>query len=248
MGDGFDLSGQVILITGAGRGLGRQLAIGAAAAGASVALFDIDGATLDEAAAACGGDGHIVDVADPDAFAAAAAQVAARHGRIDAVVNNAMLIRYDPLDRIEDAVMQRMIAIGMGGAVSGARALVRHMDQQRGGSILNLTSPVGERGFAGTLVYAMVKGALASMTRTLAVELGPRGVRVNAVAPGSIPTPGAVALTPREEYERRAANIPLRRLGTEKDATAAMLFLLSDAARFVTGEILHVDGGISAKG
>jgi meso-butanediol dehydrogenase/(S,S)-butanediol dehydrogenase/diacetyl reductase len=92
----------------------------------------------------------------------------------------------------------------------------------------------------------MVKGALGTLTRSLAAELGPRRVRVNALAPGSIPTPGAVAITPQEEYERRAARIPLRRLGCEQDATCASLYLLSDAASFISGEILHVDGGFLA--
>jgi NAD(P)-dependent dehydrogenase (short-subunit alcohol dehydrogenase family) len=92
----------------------------------------------------------------------------------------------------------------------------------------------------------MVKGAMGTFTRTLAAELGPRRVRVNALAPGSIPTPGAVAITPQEEYERRATRIPLRRLGREQDATNASLYLLSDAASFVSGEILHVDGGFLA--
>jgi NAD(P)-dependent dehydrogenase (short-subunit alcohol dehydrogenase family) len=91
-----------------------------------------------------------------------------------------------------------------------------------------------------------VKGAIATLTKTLAAELGPRGVRVNALAPASIPTPGAVAITPRDEYERRATRIPLRRLGREEDATLASLYLLSDAASFVSGETLHVDGGFLA--
>ena len=92
----------------------------------------------------------------------------------------------------------------------------------------------------------MVKGAMGTFTRTLAAELGPRKVRVNALAPGSIPTPGAVAITPQAEYERRTGSIPLRRLGRDADATNASLFLLSDAASFINGDILHVDGGVLA--
>jgi NAD(P)-dependent dehydrogenase (short-subunit alcohol dehydrogenase family) len=242
----FDLSGKVILLTGAGRGLGRALAVGAAHAGARVAAFDLDPATLAEtqAFAPASITTQVVDVADRSAFEAAAARI----GRVDAVVNNAMLIRYDPIDRVDDAVLDRMLAIGIKGAVWGAQALLRHMDAAAGGVILNLASPTGERGFPNTAVYSAVKAAIGSLTRTLAVELGPRGIRVNALAPASIPTPGAVAITPRDEYERRAARIPLRRLGREEDATAAALFLLSDAASFVNGEILHVDGGVMAAG
>lgn len=239
----FDLSGKSVLITGAGRGLGRALALGALASGAAVTAFDRDPdllAGLQAAAPAIAT--RLVDVVDRAAFLQAAEQI----GRLDAVVNNAMLIRYDPIEAVDEAILDRMLSIGIKGSVWGAQALLRQMDPAAGGVILNLASPTGERGFPGTAVYSMVKGAIATLTRTLAAELGPRGVRVNAIAPGSIPTPGAVAITPREEYERRAARIPLRRLGREDDATQAALYLLSDASSFVSGDILHVDGGFLA--
>jgi meso-butanediol dehydrogenase/(S,S)-butanediol dehydrogenase/diacetyl reductase len=238
----FDLSGKSVLITGAGRGLGRALAIGAAKAGATVAAFDLDAESLADLARTPSITTYVVDVVDRAAFMRAAARI----GRIDAVVNNAMLIRYDPIEAVDDPILDRMLAIGIKGAVWGVQALLQHMDPVAGGSVLNLASPVAERGFPGTAVYSLVKGALGTLTRTLAAELGPRRVRVNALAPGSIPTPGAVAITSQDEYERRATRIPLRRLGREEDATAASLYLLSDAASFVSGEILHVDGGFLA--
>ncbi len=246
----FDFTGKSILITGAARGLGRALALGAAGAGATVAAFDIDSGQLAQLAAAVAPSAKgrittaVVDIADRAAYTAAAARI----GRIDAVVSNAMLLRYDPIESVTEDVLDRMLAIGIKGAVWGAQVLLAQMDPAKGGVLLNLASPVAERGFPTTAVYSMVKGALGSLTRTLAAELGPRGVRVNALAPGSIPTPGAVAITPREEYERRAARIPMRRLGRDEDATAAALYLLSDEASFVNGEILHVDGGILAAG
>jgi NAD(P)-dependent dehydrogenase (short-subunit alcohol dehydrogenase family) len=238
----FDLSGKSILITGAARGLGRALAIGAAQAGAAVAAFDLDAALLAELHTFPSITPYVVDVVDRAAFMAAAGRI----GRIDAIVNNAMLIRYDPIEEVDEAIIDRMVAIGIKGAVWGVQALLRHMDPAAGGVVLNLASPTAERGFPTTAVYSMVKAAMGSLTRTLAAELGPRRVRVNALAPGSIPTPGAVAITPPEEYERRATRIPLRRLGREEDATYASLYLLSDAASFVSGEILHVDGGFLA--
>jgi meso-butanediol dehydrogenase / (S,S)-butanediol dehydrogenase / diacetyl reductase len=239
----FDLSGKSILITGAGRGLGRALAIGAAQAGARVTAFDVDAASLVELGKASASiTTHVVDVVDRVAFAEAAARI----GRIDGVVNNAMLIRYDPIEAVDDAILDRMLSIGIKGAVWGVQALLRHMDPAVGGVVLNLASPVAERGFPGTSIYSMVKGAMGTFTRTLAAELGPRKVRVNALAPGSIPTPGAVAITPQAEYERRTGSIPLRRLGRDEDATNASLFLLSDAASFINGDILHVDGGVLA--
>jgi len=246
----FDFTGKSILVTGAARGLGRAIALGAADAGAEVAAFDIDATLLAQlgAAVAPGATGRIttavVDVADRAAYIAAAQRI----GRLDAVISNAMLLRYDPIESVTEEVLDRMLAIGIKGAVWGAQVLLAQMDPGKGGVLLNLASPVAERGFPATAVYSMVKGAMGSLTRTLSAELGPRGVRVNAIAPGSIPTPGAVAITAREEYERRAVKIPVRRLGRDEDVTAAALYLLSDEASYVNGEILHVDGGILAAG
>ncbi|MBV8854674.1 MAG: SDR family oxidoreductase [Sinobacteraceae bacterium] len=239
----FDLSGQSILITGAARGIGRALALAAAQSGASVSAFDLEAAALDSLKSAAPAIRTAqLDVVNRAEFLAAAARI----GRVDAVVNNAMLIRYDPIEAVQEPILDRMLAIGIKGAIWGTQVLLQQMDPAAGGVLLNLASPTAERGIPNTAVYSLVKGAIATLTRTLAAELGPRGVRVNALAPASIPTPGALAITPREEYERRATRIPLRRLGQESDATAAALFLLSDASAYISGEILHVDGGFLA--
>jgi meso-butanediol dehydrogenase / (S,S)-butanediol dehydrogenase / diacetyl reductase len=249
----FDLSAQTVLITGAGRGLGRSVAETLARCGAAVGLVDLDATSCQTAAddiRRSGGTAlaYVADVADRAAFARAAAQLAAERGRIDAVVNNAMLLKYEPIERVTEAVLDRMLSTGIKGAVWGAQLLLAHMDAERGGAIVNMASPVAERGYPGTAIYSLVKGAMVTLTRTLAAELGPRRVRVNAVAPGSIPTPGALGLNDPAEYERRARTIPLRRLGREEDNAQAVAFLLSSAASFVNGEILHVDGGIAAAG
>jgi NAD(P)-dependent dehydrogenase (short-subunit alcohol dehydrogenase family) len=203
-----------------------------------------------ESIRAAGGDAldFAVDVSQRAAFAAAATQFAARHGRIDAVVNNAMLLRYEPIEAVTDEMLDRMLGVGIKGAVWGAQLLLAHFDSSRGGVLINMASPVAERGYPNTAVYSLVKGALVTLTKTLAAELGPRGVRVNAVAPGSVPTPGAVGLNDEAEYARRARTIPLRRLGHEEDNAAAVAFLLGPSASFINGEILHVDGGIAAAG
>jgi meso-butanediol dehydrogenase/(S,S)-butanediol dehydrogenase/diacetyl reductase len=197
-----------------------------------------------------GGKAHAfaVDVAVRKLFMAGAATFAARCGRIDAVVNNAMLLKYEPVEQISDETLTRMTAIGINGSVWGAQALLAHYDQTRGGALINMASPVAEKGFPNTAAYSAVKGAIVTLTKVLAAELGPRNVRVNAIAPGSVPTPGALGLNDRTEYERRMRTIPLRRLGREEDNAEACAFLLSAQASFINGEILHVDGGIAAAG
>jgi meso-butanediol dehydrogenase/(S,S)-butanediol dehydrogenase/diacetyl reductase len=248
-----DLSDQAILITGAGRGLGRAIALHLAQLGSRVGLIDLDAAgcnAVAEQIRTAGGraTSFVADVADQPAVLGVAAEFAREHGGIDAIINNAMLLRYEPVTAITDAVADQMLGIGIKGALWGAQALLANRRADRSVAIINMTSPVAERGYPNTVLYSLVKGALSTLTKTLAAELGPSGVRVNALAPGSVPTPGALALNTQAEYERRSRTIPLRRLGHEDDVTGATEFLLSPAAAFINGEILHVDGGIAAAG
>jgi NAD(P)-dependent dehydrogenase (short-subunit alcohol dehydrogenase family) len=248
-----DLSGQHVFITGAARGLGRSMAEKVASCGATVAVTDLDASGCETVAAGIRASGgaalaYPVDVAVREEFMQAAAHFARHCGSIDAVVNNAMLLRYEPVEKITAETLSRMTAIGINGSVWGAQALLAHYDAARGGAIVNMASPVAEKGFPNTAAYSLVKGAIVTLTKVLAAELGPRNVRVNAIAPGSVPTPGALGLNDKAEYERRTRSIPLRRLGREEDNAEACAFLLSRAASFINGEILHVDGGIAAAG
>lgn len=246
-----DLSNQIILITGGGRGLGRHAAQHLAACGATMAVTDIDPETCQETVNNISNQGgkayaYFGDMSDRAVFMDIAEAFAREGGRIDALINNAMLLRYEPIEEVREDVLDRMLGIGVKAAVWGAQALIRHVDPERGGTIINMASPVVHRGYPNTAIYSAVKGAIVSLTKVLAAELGPRGIRVNGVSPASVPTPGAIGMVSKEEYARRASTIPLRRIGREEDNSNAIAFLLSEEACFINGEILNVDGGIAA--
>lgn len=249
----YDFSGYNVFISGAGRGLGRATALCLAQLGATVAVSDLDAASVVDTVAeirAAGGNayGYVADLSKRSAFLDAAAEFAAACGPLDAVINNASILRYEPIEDVSEETVDLMLGGGLKTALWGTQAMLAHMDAKRGGSIINYASPVSFRGYPRTAVYSAVKGAVLAFTRVMAAELGPRGVRVNALCPGSVPTPGAVAFVDQTEYERRAATIPLRRLGRDEDITHAIAFLLGPDASFINGAVLNVDGGIVAAG
>jgi len=186
------------------------------------------------------------DASDRTAVFAAAAALSGACGPLTGVVNDAIFIRYGPVEGVEEEVLDRMFAVGIKGAFWGVQALLAHRGD-RPAAIVNLASPVADLGTANTSSYTAVKGAIVALTRQLAVELGPKGVRVNAVTPGAVPTPGARAIVDEAGYAKRRAQTPLGRLGEESEIAAAIAFLLGPDAGFITGEVLHADGGISVK-
>jgi meso-butanediol dehydrogenase / (S,S)-butanediol dehydrogenase / diacetyl reductase len=246
----FDLKDRIILVTGGGRGLGRAAAELLARSSAAVGVADIDPDTCREAAEAIragGGESYALqaDLSDRAQFLRVAGDLARKYGRIDGVVNAAMWIRYDPVEDVRDEVFDRMLGVGLKAPVWAAQALLAHRDPARSAGIVNFSSPAADQGYPNTALYAAVKGAIITLTRTLAVELGRQGVRVNAVTPGAVPTPGARAIVDEAGYELRRRKTPLGRLGREEDIAHAIAFLCSPEADFINGAILHVDGGVS---
>jgi NAD(P)-dependent dehydrogenase (short-subunit alcohol dehydrogenase family) len=243
---------RVAIVTGGGRGIGEATAAALARDGFAVGILDIDPATAEQSAAALRAAGHAAlgveaNVAVKSSFEAAVQRVVAEFGRLDVLVNNAMWVRYRPTIDVDEAEMDRMIGVGLKATLFGAQIAARHIGS--GGAIVNVASPAADMGLPGAAVYSAVKGGVAALTRSLAVEFGPLGIRVNAVSPGATPTPGAMAINPDPAFaEARRVRVPLGRLAVPADIAEAIAYLASDGARYVTGHILRVDGGISING
>jgi 3-oxoacyl-[acyl-carrier protein] reductase len=250
-----DLCGRSAIVTGAARGIGLATARHLARQGMRVGCLDIDGAALNGAVAALRATGAeaeaiVADIADRAAVRQAIEDFATR-GAISVLVNNAAVVHFRPVDAIEDEELDRMIAVGVKGAlwcVQAALPSLRRAAADLGdAAIVNVASAAAVQGPAGSAAYTAVKGALAALTRQLAVELGYAGIRVNAVAPGPIPTEYALSSTPdpagwRARTERKT---PLGRMGTAEEVASAIALLASPAARWINGEIVVVDGGKS---
>jgi len=246
-------AGQPILISGAGRGLGEGIARHLAGEGAVVGVADIDGQTAHDVAAAIGADGgsafaYEADLGRRQAFLDVAEAFARDAGPLRAVINNASVLVYEPIEQVTEETLDRMLSAGLKSVFWGVQAFLAHRDENAPGNILNYSSPVAYRGRPNTGAYTTIKAGIAGLTRVLAGELGPRGIRVNAIAPGSVPTPATEGFVTPEQYEQRARNIPLRRNGTPEDVAQAAAFLLSDEAAFINGAMLAIDGGIIAAG
>jgi 3-oxoacyl-[acyl-carrier protein] reductase len=245
----MNLTGKVALITGASGGIGRAIAETFAEAGAAVALnYSRNAARAEEAAAAiesAGGQAFAVqaDVSDPAAADAMIARVQERWGRLDVLVNNSGVTRDGLLMRMKDEDWDTVLDTNLKGAFHCARAAVKIMMKQRSGRILNVSSVVGVIGNPGQTNYCASKAGLIGFTKALAKEVGSRGITVNAIAPGFIMTEMTAALSD-EVSAKIQANIPLGVFGEPSDIAAAALYLASDAAKYVTGTVLQVDGGL----
>ncbi len=243
------LSDQVAVVTGAGRGIGRAIALQFAGAGAHVACISRtaeNAAKVADEVRALGRKAwaQAVDVADAKAVTVAAEAILAEAGRVDILVNNAGITRDGLLMRMSEEDWDAVLNTNLKGAFNFTKALARAFLKQRAGAIINISSVIGLIGNAGQCNYAASKAALIGFTKSAAREFASRGVTVNAIAPGFIETDMTAVLNEQLKGEV-LKKVPLNRLGRPEDIAGAAVFLASPAARYITGQVLTVDGGLA---
>jgi 3-oxoacyl-[acyl-carrier protein] reductase len=242
------LEGRIALVTGASQGIGRACAIELARAGATVALAARNEAKLAEAVAeieSAGGKAaaFALDVASEESIQSGAKAILDRFGKVEILVNNAGITRDGLMLRMKRAAWDDVLSTNLTGAFLVTQALLSAMLKNRWGRIINISSVVGRTGQAGQVNYAASKAGLIGFTRSMAREVAARGVTVNAVAPGYIETPMTAVLDDKQR-EAMVAEIPLGRAGTDLEIAQCVAFLASDAAAYITGHVLDVNGGM----
>ena len=257
----FNLGGRVAVVTGAASGIGRGSALLLAQAGAAIVAADIDASGLAETArqiSDAGGDAsfHKTDVSDREQVEALADQAFAKAGRIDIWVNAAGILIHKPIVDATPADVERMLAVNLTGIYWCCAAAARRMRTRNAGSIINLSSTGADAPVPGLSLYSLTKAAVNMLTKTAATEFGANGIRVNAIAPGFVDTPmvtyrmrdAAGEIDPAARaalLKSRAQGSPLGVIGTPQDIALTALYLASDAARIVTGQVIRVNAGVS---
>jgi len=245
----MSLQDKIALVTGASRGIGRDTAVALAEAGARVFCVSTKAGGCDDTLAACraaGGqaDALAVDVSEEAAVEAMAKQVLDEAGRLDILVNNAGITKDNLFLRMATADLDAVLAVNLRGTFLTCRAFARAMAKSRWGRIINVGSVVGATGNPGQTNYAASKAAIVGFTKSLAKELAARAVTVNVIAPGFVET-DMTAVMPEPAKDEMLKKIPLGRFGTPQDIAGAVCFLCSDAASYITGQVLVVDGGMT---
>ncbi|RKX28351.1 MAG: beta-ketoacyl-ACP reductase [Candidatus Zixiibacteriota bacterium] len=242
----MDLSGKTAIVTGSARGIGLAIAKKISQAGARVVISDLNQETVDDVAASMVGEaiGVKVNVTSAGEVEALFARTIEKFGRVDVVVNNAGITRDTLLVRMDEKDWDMVLDINLKGAFLVTKSAAKLMMKQRSGRIINISSVVGLNGNAGQANYAASKAGLIGLTKTVAKELGSRGVTVNAIAPGFIETEMTESLP--EVAKKQFLDYTLtKRAGTPDDIASAVLFLASEEAAYITGQVLAVDGGMS---
>jgi NAD(P)-dependent dehydrogenase (short-subunit alcohol dehydrogenase family) len=246
------LLGKTAFVSGAAAGIGRGIALALAGEGATVAIVDVDaeGArrTAEDARHVGQATACVCDISDRGAVFAAMERFVLDSGGLDILVNNAVHFHYAPLVDMPEATIHRMLDVGLEGVFWATQAATPHLIARGGGSIVNMSSAAVSFAIRNAAVYTSIKGAIDAFTRQQAVELGAHGIRVNAVAPGPVATPGANSVIDAEGWEARRVRTPLQRIATVEEIGAAVVYLASEDGRSISGVTLKVDGGITVAG
>src|SRR5271166_3699510 len=250
--DMFALNGRLALVTGSSMGIGYALARGLGQAGANIVLNGRDQARVGEAAASLAAEGLTVhqaafDVTSGDAVRSAVERIEAEIGSIDLLVNNAGIQRRMPLDEFPEATWHEIVGTNLDSVFLVSQAVARHMIPRRRGSIINVCSVQSELGRPGIAPYTATKGAVKMLTKGMAIDWGKHGIRVNGIGPGYFRTTLNAALVADETFSAwLTGRTPLGRWGDVDELVGATVFLASDAASFITGHVLYVDGGVTS--